>query len=73
MRARDDSPMLYKTPQRESRNSKERIFFHNGKLFNELPLNIRKSETLQFFKRELNKHLQNAYILGLMTLSSFNF
>ena len=37
--------------------AKKGFYFHGGKLFNELPLEMRRSETLQLFKRELDKLL----------------
>ena len=46
-----------KLPKVNLEIAKKGFYFYGGKLFNELPLKIRRSETLQLFKRELDKFL----------------
>ena len=46
-----------KLPKVNLKIAKKGFYFYGGKLFNELPLKIRRSETLQLFKRELDKFL----------------
>ncbi len=44
-------------PRVRLETAKKGFYFYGGKLYNELPLDIRKSETLQLFTNRLNKLL----------------
>ena len=46
-----------KLPKVKLETAKKGFYFNGGKLYNELPLEIRKSDTLRLFTKGLSKHL----------------